>query len=326
VFFSYNTPIARILKGANGRNVTLLTSESYGVTTDGKHKGHVRRAVAYVTHVVPDLFPDGTNGPAGFLDRGRSRFPSHLDVDHSGNIAHLLKEYSRELDSLMRVPCESRRVSDVSHAMDIGYRTDTPTRAHKSLYDCAARFESYSQAFALELALPNWGADAARVIERRDRLRSDPKAAAKREARAAQRQAAEQRQAEARAARDAQARTDAAEAIAQWRNGLDVRLPYAAMRDADGGAMLRVRGDMVQTSLGAEAPVSDVLRVLTVIYANIARGEAWTRDMRYGDDRQESYSKLGSFRLDSIDAQGNVRAGCHFITVAEIARLNTLIA
>ena len=34
---------------------------------------------------------------------------------------------------------------------------------------------------------------------------------------------------------------------------------------------------------------------------------------------------LGQFRLDSIDADGNVRAGCHLITRAELENFGKLL-
>lgn len=344
-FFSYHTPIARFVRDALGAPVVLVTSESYSVTT-AKHMGHVRRAVRgdVQAFTVPDLFPDGDRE---FVSRGMSRFPSHREPDHGGNVAFYLKTYSDAKAALMRAPCESWRLADTGEEYGDGdlTHTDIPTRAHASLRECAVQFEHYSRTFALGLAAPNWQSDAAEVIARRDRLLNDPKraekrakAAAARDARAlairaelglpatasnwqvknAERARAWEKQRAEREERERVERANAAETIAQWRNGANVTLPYFATRDDAGGAMVRILGDKVQTSLGAEAPVAHVRRVLS-FYKLAPR--PWNRT----GDNERSAVTLGSFTLDKIDADGNVTAGCHLITAAEVDRVRMLL-
>lgn len=319
VFRSYQTPIARIVAGALG-TVALLTSEKYSTTT-GKHMHHAHSALRGDVQVfrVPDLFPDGTDA-AGYVSRGRSRFPSHANNDHSGNLAALLSAFSTEHAQLMRAPCESYRVRDNSDNYADGDLTaaEIPTRAHAVLRELAVEVARYSRAFALGIAAPDWQKAAAEVIARRDRLLNDPKAAEKRAKRAEARERAETKKRATAAERDRIARLEAAEQIALWRNGADVRLPWGAQRDADGGAMVRILGDKVQTSLGAEAPVDHVRRVLR--FWKMAP-RPWNRT----GDNERSAVTLGHFTLDSIGTDGSVRAGCHFITAAEVDRVRMLL-
>lgn len=309
--FSYQTPIARFVI-ANGSRVALYTTEKYSMTT-AKHMHYARRAWSGPSYTVPDLFPDGDFRTT----RGMSRFPRHNEPDHSGNVQYFLHKFEIARAALMRVPCESYRVKE---------RDDESgsTNAHAALREIAQEFERYSYIFRLGLAAPNWCAAADEIIARRDKLLNDPKAKAKREAREAVKAAERVRKEAERAERDRIARLEAAEQIKLWRAGADVRLPYGAERDEHGSAMLRLSadGETVQTSMGADAPANDVRNVLRVVYAQVMRrGETWQRDTRYTDDRQETYSRLGHFRLNSIDAEGNVRAGCHFISAAEVTSI-----
>ncbi len=80
--------------------------------------------------------------------------------------------------------------------------------------------------------------------------------------------------------------------------------------------MLRVTGDMVVTSWGAECPLDDARRVFALYKRLRDKGETITRGVLWGDE-----TKLGHFRLDSIDADGNVKAGCHTIYRAELERV-----
>jgi uncharacterized protein YeaO (DUF488 family) len=66
--------------------------------------------------------------------------------------------------------------------------------------------------------------------------------------------------------------------------------------------------DTVETTKGAAFPLDQALRVLPLI----RRGIAWRRN---GEQ-----VTVGHFRVDAIDEHGNVVAGCHRITRAEIER------
>lgn len=80
-------------------------------------------------------------------------------------------------------------------------------------------------------------------------------------------------------------------------------LPY------DGPTLLRVAGDIVKTSRGAEFPLEHGLRALPLIEAVAANG-----GRNFGD----AGPRLGHFRIDRIEADGTVVAGCHRVPLFAI--------
>jgi hypothetical protein len=278
---------------------------------DGSVAYSYRQPVAHIVRTprgetvalfTSEKFSVTTSGHVTDYRRAASQYPAftvpdlllgqfHTDslFKHDANLAYFKARYEKERDALMRAP--AWRLND------------------RTLRELAHQQTDYCDAFGITAPGLPWKADADAAITRRDRLLADPKRQARirknREAREAREQAARER-----------ALADCQEAISRWRAGEDVHLPWAATRDALGGAMLRVRGDTVQTSLGAEAPVSDVRRAFA-LYNRLPRGESWQRN---GEN-----CRLGRFQLDSIDKDGNARAGCHFITAAEIAALQTCL-
>jgi hypothetical protein len=111
------------------------------------------------------------------------------------------------------------------------------------------------------------------------------------------------------------------EIIAAWRNGD----PNARLRDAYRlPVMLRVRTfgadadvqhavAMVETSRGAQVPVSHALRGLRFVRAIVARGEAFQTNGKT--------FHLGHYKIDRIETDGTLTAGCHVIPYSEIERI-----
>jgi hypothetical protein len=100
-----------------------------------------------------------------------------------------------------------------------------------------------------------------------------------------------------------------AEAIETWRNGEYARLPYG-LPD-----MLRVssNGQSIETSRGADFPISHAKRGLALVRAVRTSGETWYTN---GHTCQ-----LGHYRIDSIQPDGTVKAGCHTVRWSEIERI-----
>lgn len=67
---------------------------------------------------------------------------------------------------------------------------------------------------------------------------------------------------------------------------------------------------LIETSRGAEFPVSAALRALPVIRRMKQQGKSWQRN---GETLP-----LGAFQIDTIYPDGNVKAGCHLVTYDEI--------
>lgn len=306
VAYSYAEPVAHIITPKGRSAVALFISRRWGVTTARHISEYMSAASQFPSFTVPDIFPH--------YDARKIRDEAPDATLHAVNVAYLVAEYIAERDKLMRCPADSWRLADRT---DSDY-DDVPTRAHSSLRALALNLEEYRTAFGL-LGMPcHWQSDAADVIARRDRLLNDPKRAAKRAASAAARERAEEKK---EAARVEQRRLDslgAAERVAAWRAGGPVTLRYGDV-PSNVGALLRLRGDSVETSMGATAPATHV-RMALEFYQRVRSG---CEPRTYERDRTGASAsvRLGHFALDSIDAEGNVRAGCHRIKAEEVAAL-----
>ena len=284
--YSYSTPIGFIPNGAKYGLVALLTSDSYSPTTSSTHMPAASTAV-----------------------RGRRVWSvPQLGVSATAcrdNLAYLQHEYTHEIESLMRVPCDSFRVSEYRTS---GEFEDAPSQAHRMLREMAADIAAFMRTFDVAGPVLTPDESAAKIIARRDRLMADPKRKAEREAREALNRA----RAAARAAKDY---ADSQEAIADWRAG---RVVLQCVSDEHGGALLRVSMDAtrVQTSWGAEVPVADARRVLSFYDYCREHGKV----ISDADDMPQS-RKLGHFQLDKINADGSIVAGCHTINAPEIEGL-----
>lgn len=80
-----------------------------------------------------------------------------------------------------------------------------------------------------------------------------------------------------------------------------------------GETLLRRRGDTLQTSRGAECPFAHAVIAFRKAQECRANGTTWHRNGQQ--------LRVGLFSVDSIDAQGNMRAGCHSLTWEEMERL-----
>ena len=78
-------------------------------------------------------------------------------------------------------------------------------------------------------------------------------------------------------------------------------------------AVLRVEGTEVVTSMGARFPISHARRGLALVRMVRARGVEWVRNGHT--------LHLGHYAVDSVDVEGNVRAGCHRVLWVDIERI-----
>lgn len=280
--FSYRTPIGRFVQTNDARRAVLITSETFSVTTSGKHMPALWRAIDYGR---------GNFAPAFCVP--------HLDTDsasHAENMAYLIGEYQKLTGKLRRMRDywgdESALIGQLAERANIATQ--------------------YAAAFGLEL--PDlWptrdGAEIWKYRAEREAKFNAPGMAEKRERereRRAERKAEKERE---RRANEIQA---AREAIADWRDGARNFLPYTANRDENGGALLRVRGDMLETSQGARVPLADAIRVFRFVKLCRERGEAWQRN--------GATLPVGAFQVDRVAPNGTFRAGCHLIHWPEIER------
>lgn len=122
----------------------------------------------------------------------------------------------------------------------------------------------------------------------------------------------------ANAHRETLAAIEAAERMEKERAGREKWLAgegdtYARYSDEMGRALIRVKGDTLETSHGANVPLADAIKAFRFVKLCRERGQGWKRN--------GATLPVGHFQIDAIDATGNFIAGCHKIGWNEISRL-----
>lgn len=79
-------------------------------------------------------------------------------------------------------------------------------------------------------------------------------------------------------------------------------------------------GDEIETSKGARFPLDHAKRVFILVRYCHDNKKEWIND-----GTKQTGSTLGNFKADHIDAQGNVKAGCHYVEWDEIERLARIL-
>lgn len=108
-------------------------------------------------------------------------------------------------------------------------------------------------------------------------------------------------------------RVQNADAFAEWLAGSRRYAPDGYATDAAGSVYLRRAGDNLETSRGAVVPWEHALRAFRFIKLCREKGEAFQSNGRK--------VRVGHFTVDRITAKGDMTAGCHFFTWAQIEAL-----
>ncbi len=219
-------------------------------------------------------------------------------ADHARNLETLRAAY----DATAAARVTARRAADYGGVLP-EWTAEGAKRARDAMAD-------YCQFFGLSAeGLPDLDSDLAAARAKWAELAAKYTAAGAPEKRAAEAEKRRAAKARAEAKRAAEIAAQNAEAISEWRAGARHSLPYGAA--APGGfAMLRVRGDKLETSQGASVPLADAVRVFQFVKLVRARGETWQRN--------GATIRVGGFMVDRIAPDGTMRAGCHLIPWAEI--------
>lgn len=120
------------------------------------------------------------------------------------------------------------------------------------------------------------------------------------------------------AERAERARSAKLAAVETWRNGggrpddLPRSVAFPPHDDGQGGALLRVRGGLLETSQGASVPLREAVRVFQFAKLCRQRGQGWRRN--------GASLPVGHFQVDRVEADGSFVAGCHRINWPEIER------
>ncbi len=116
-----------------------------------------------------------------------------------------------------------------------------------------------------------------------------------------------------RAVKLAQRQADVLIAAQRWIAGENVQRWELAHAE---GTFLRIKPgepETVETSRGAEFPLAHAKRILPAVRSGVP----------YAHNGHTIHA--GAFRIDAIDADGNVRAGCHYVLRGEIERFAALL-
>lgn len=271
-------PVARVHSRA-GRRLVLFTTYTYSVTT-AKHCCYARSACSHLPIVhVPHIDP------------GKS--------EHGTNLEYLQAQLAQCGTQAMR------RARELAVQRD----ADRAARVHRAIVDYMAFFGIRRKA----PPMPGF-ADA---FERACRIENpDPKSRDKRErARAAKAQAEYARRRLAELAREFAGPNYATMAArTNWRlNGAFMGASFMGYA-IHSPVMLRLSGDVIETSQGARVPVAEAPKVWSLVRAVRERGVEFVR-------RGLSSARIGEYPLDRIDADGTVHAGCHVIPYSELASM-----
>lgn len=282
--YSYSTPIAKIIEGVTG-NVVLRTSHTFSVTTSGKHEPAITHATDY-GRTMPE-FRVPSIGAWG----GRTRDGAYT-VDHDRNVAFLLNAYEE---------CKGK----AKRARDL-YRP-----VIELLSRPANTLSNYCAAFGLDVPVFDLAADSAEIEayrKAREEKRGTPQAIAKRlkEMQARERRRIEKERIEALDEFERQT-----EMRARWLDGGSIW--GGTLRTENNGALLRVKGENLETSMNATVPLAHAIKAFRFVKLLRQSGEAWQRNGKT--------VRVGHFQVDRIEANGDIKAGCHFIEWTEIERI-----
>lgn len=287
-------PIARHIANKAKQTAILFTTRTHSVTT-AKHLGMVRSAIpnseqVFNVPVLEDSYIDAKHGRT---------------IDHTRNLENYIAEVANLVSTSARARAAYRKES--SHRSAVETRNEylaylkffklgkskippVPALNSKAMETLKAKESAKAAAKALETKKEN----AARDAEQAKICTHTPKHTY------AQRWECE------RITREIDEEIAFTSKRDAWKRGEIESLPGAYSRSP----LLRVIGDEVQTSRGARFPVQHAKRGLALVRSVIARGEDWKTNGHT--------LHLGHYKVQSIEANGTVHAGCHVVPYSEI--------
>jgi len=284
--YGHHFCIAKFATTLQGQEVVLVTNRGYSVTTS-KHIGYTRQA-------IPGHYP---------------RFYVHKPDDlMEHNIERLIKDAEYTLEQANK-PRKQQKTKDAAVTAMLS--------AIEQANELGRLFIKDYQPIALPQDA-SFTALAAGVAEREaERLEAERLKAEKRK---------KERQAEALATFK-RLYGAPSQFLDKWR-GNEIGDAWHALRllsDMNEAVLkraklsnefqyMRVKGDLVETSTGAEFPVSHAKKAWPVVKRILDSGQSWQRNGKT--------IHLGHFQIDSIEA-GVIKAGCHRIQASECRLLAT---
>jgi hypothetical protein len=310
--YRHSWPLARIYQNKRGaarmanvntiRERTLVLTNSDRVSnTTAKHQSDVNRAAQHLPCVaVPRVTPVYGDKMSAY--------------DHARNMAYFAEQIAEHL-------AKAKRAMQVS---TVDWRTASAQGLHQNALDYSAFFGIRRKVAPFPAAEFDAARERAQRIETPDPVRDAAKIRA-RERKAAREEALT---AEYRAKLEAHY----AEQASTWRAGGNMQHPewwralsrkmkqtltgrrygWAGLPDVS-ACMLRVSGDQIESSLGASIPLEHAPRIWALVQACRSSGRAY--------EKNGHTEHAGPYAIDSVSAQGELKAGCHTIPYAELELL-----
>lgn len=294
-------PVARIYE-RKGEKLVLLNSASRSVTT-AKHQREAHQAVSHLRAMRCPFAPSEYNAKE----------------KHTGNLAYVQKEIGEHLDKSQRA----------MQARNVQWRQESAESLHQDALD-------YSAFFGIRRKAPDFPADAFQAaLDRATRIETPDLIRDAARIRANERKAAlfNSKLAHYRDALLAHEQTGGK--ANAWRNGqisnvtgapewwADCPLPFRrALGNSRYGhwyghtfaeTLLRVSGDHIETSKGARIPLEHAPRIWRLVQVCRASARAY--------EKNGHTEHAGPYAIDSVNAQGDLKAGCHTILYGELELL-----
>ena len=260
-------------------NLYLITQRGYSVSTS-KHISYTRRAIPSFAKAF------------SVANRPDSSFET------------IREEKMKEARGMLETVEGRTKPLTFERARSLANFVDETIQLFRSLHDVDVDFVNVSH--CLELGGIHGKAVALMFMNKGAFEASEAKKQAQREAREEKRRAKWERQRELE-------RMEVEKLVPLWRNGEKVMT--WKLRNLP--PMLRLIGDKVETSHGAEVTREEAKRAFAFIVAKLNRGEAWHRN---GET-----CAVGPFSIVAIDSE-IVTVGCHRFNVQEVLNFGKLIA
>lgn len=302
-------------------HVWAQRSQPYGRTSNGNFYFEAGTLYSYGSHFKVAKFVANSKGEtcAVLFNERRYSMSTGRHQRLARNAVHGLG-----LPVMTVKNCDPRTDADhvdnfralISRRDELAAKAERARASHRK--DWARREAEHIDAVALEYARLFIKGDPTKLAAKL--AKQDAKAARERKQREAER-AAELAKIKAEVA------PLVAELLASWRNGASTDELMARVRDECGSpytdkacavremcgtapTMLRVDGDEIETSRGARFPTSHAKLAYRFLKGIVAKGEAW--------EPGEHTVRLGHFRVDRVEADGTIRAGCHTVPWSEV--------
>lgn len=289
VIYSYGEhfPMGIRFTGKGKAPVFVLTDERYSSTT-AKHQSYVRQAVYGTVLYVPNLRginPDTTPEEIARTVKGAvsSMLDRALKMKKTEPRYKLAEQANRYHEAMLQLGAALGKANKFSKIMD-----SIRAKRDRALDGVMAYREKLAAAYLKAQAT------RAENYKNRDAIRAEKE----------------------RVAREKWA-VEKPAAIETWRNGgiLDQRLVTRWGSQGDESTMLRLSSDgkEIETSQGARFPVEHAIKLFPLWRTLVSHKREYKRNGHT--------IHLGPYALDSIDSEGNIKAGCHNIKRLEVEHI-----